>query len=708
MLFVKSLTAHKFAFMSSKHFKVLSIAFFCSVSLLVFNHSAYAIQAGRLDGTFGAGGKVANLPFSFQANRVAAQADGKIVVVGTDGEDFVVIRLNADGSPDQGFGEGGRVTTDFLEGEDTARSVAIQSDGRIVVAGTAKRPIGARPNFALARYETSGALDASFSGDGKTLIEFGMSEGFALAVQPDGKIVVAGYEFSFTTRTQANFAVARTNSDGTPDTAFDGDGKASTDFLSRNDIAFDIALQPDGKIVVAGTKDIAEGATQDFALARYNANGSLDASFGSGGKVTTDFFSNLDDAKAVALQSDGKIVVGGSAVTATNTSFALARYQSDGSLDESFDGDGKVIIDFGGSYNAISDIVIQSSGKIIAVGSALIKIGNSFALVRFNKDGSLDPTFDIDGKKTTEFENSVGGSGAKAAALETDGRLIVAGTISPTDSAVARYLLGTAMADFDGDGTTDLSFFRRSEGVWYLKRSTDGLEEIALGLGDSEIVPADYDGDGRADAAMFSDGVWRIQRSASGLTTGFFGTAGDIPVPADYDGDGKADLAVFRDGVWYFLDSSTDQFRAVQFGISSDNPVPADYDGDGRADIAVYRDGFWYWLESSTDAFRAAAFGVATDIPVVGDYDGDGKADLAVYRDGIWYILRSRLGFLAIQFGISTDIPVPGDYDGDDVTDIAVYRDGIWYLLSSTAGFDSIEFGTAGDEPVPAAFVPLN
>lgn len=687
-------------------FKFLSITFFGSILLLASGQPVQAIQAGRLDMTFGVEGRVADLPFSFQANGVAAQTDGKIIVVGTNGEDFVVIRLNADGSRDQTFGDGGRVVTDFLEGDDTARSVVIQSDGKITVAGTAKRRIGARPNFAVARYETNGAPDSSFGSDGKVVIEFGTSEGFALAIQPDGKLVVAGYELSFTSGTQANFALARTNSDGSPDTTFDGDGRLSTDFLAGNDIAYSVAVQADGKIVAAGTKDIGGGAAQDFALARYNANGSLDTAFGNGGKVTTDFFSNLDDAKAVAVQADGKIVVGGSAVTAANTSFALARYNSNGSLDNTFDGDGKVITGFGGAYSAISDIVIQTSGKIIAVGGTLVKSESGFALARYNRDGSLDATFDIDGRKTTGFENSVGGSTANAAALETDGRLVVAGTISSTNSAVVRYLLGTAIADFDGDGTTDLSFFRPSDGVWYLNRSTDGLAEIALSLTDAEIVPADYDGDGRTDAAVFLNGTWQIERSALGFTTVNFGAAGDIPVPADYDGDGRADIAVFRQGIWYFLDSSTNQFRGVQFGFATDTPVPADYDGDGRADIAVYRGGFWYWLESSTGAFRAVQFGIASDTPVIGDYDGDGKADPSVFRNGTWYLLRSRLGFLGVQFGFGTDTPIPADYDGDDVTDIAVYRGGIWYLLRSMRGYTSIEFGTANDQPVPAAYLP--
>jgi hypothetical protein len=262
-----------------------------------------------------------------------------------------------------------------------------------------------------------------------------------------------------------------------------------------------------------------------------------------------------------------------------------------------------------------------------------------------------------------------------------------------------------AAFDFDGDGKSDMSAFRPSNGTWHILRSRDGYAGMAFGIGTDTLAAADYDGDGKTDIGVFRSGTWYIQRSRDGFTGVSFGQAGDIPQAADFDGDGKADLGVFRpsNGAWYILGSASG-FSGLQFGQNGDKPVAADFDGDRRADIAVYRGGAWYILRSR-DGFAAVSFGIASDKPVAADYDGDGKADVAVYRSGNWYMLRSSDGgFRGVGFGIETDTPVPADYNGDGQTDIAVFRDGTWHVLDSglaEAGYRAVQFGSSTDMPVP-------
>jgi hypothetical protein len=269
--------------------------------------------------------------------------------------------------------------------------------------------------------------------------------------------------------------------------------------------------------------------------------------------------------------------------------------------------------------------------------------------------------------------------------------------------------------DFDGDGRSDVSVFRPSEGAWFLLRSTAGFTGLRWGLLTDLLTPADYDGDLKTDVAIWrpSEGNFYILNSFNGtVRTENFGLAGDVPTGGDWDGDGKADVAVYRpgsQGTFYYRGSMGNPLgntSSVPWGISGDKPVVGDYDGDGRADAAVYRGGTWYIRQSSNGQLYAANFGLANDSLVPADYDADGKTDLAVYRNGTWYILRSAQGFAAFQFGISNDIPAPADYDGDGRADATVYRNGIWWILKTQAGTaETVSFGLSSDAPIPSAFV---
>ena len=382
---------------------------------------------GELDTTFGGDGRVvtefgACCP---SASGVAIQADGKVVVAGSvrsasDGGRFALTRYKRNGALDATFGADGRVVTGFTGRGAGASAVAIQADGKIVAAGSVCCP-SRKLNVALARYNRNGALDATFGGDGRVVTGFAhdaVADG--VAIQSDGRIVAAGWVSS--PSGERKMALARYKPGGALDATFGGDGRVTTGFAG-DAFATGVAIQSDGKVVAAGGLFPAANFRQRVVLARYNPSGALDATFGGDGRVTTGFAGDVL-AEGLAIQSDGRIVAAGSLFPNGKQRFALVRYRSNGALDASFGGDGRVATAFAGNANG-SAVTIQVDGKIVVAGAtALPERTPKFALARYRQSGALDGTFGGDGRVVTGF---AGRASAEGVAIQPDGRIVAAG-----------------------------------------------------------------------------------------------------------------------------------------------------------------------------------------------------------------------------------------------------------------------------------------
>jgi uncharacterized delta-60 repeat protein len=437
--------------------------------------TASQAAAGDVDKSFGNNGKVVSDLFGQieVANALALQSDGKIVVAGytapltnsNNRGDFALARYHRDGTPDATFGDNGKVVTDFdATHRDQANAVAIQGDGKIIAAGFTSFT-GSNDNtdfaLALARYHADGTPDSSFGNGGKVVTNISNPSDFniyyresinAIAIQSDGKIIATGTAFLNFTQSM-DFTTIRYHADGSLDQSFGANGRVFTNFTNTtpseaNDSAGEISLQNDGKIIIAGR---VHHLSFDYGIARYNSDGSPDATFGQGGQIATNLprqaSGNAGKETAMTVQADGKIIVGGFTQTNGVNHFALSRYQANGNFDSTFGNGGQVTTNLSG---AVRSLTLQSNGKIIAAGTSSENSGD-FKLARFHTDGSLDDNFMNGGTTTTDF--SGGADQLFATAMQSDGKIIAAGaTINSagnSDFALARYLTADAQTQYD-------------------------------------------------------------------------------------------------------------------------------------------------------------------------------------------------------------------------------------------------------------------
>jgi uncharacterized delta-60 repeat protein len=384
----------------------------------------------------------------------------------------------ADGDLDQTFGRSGRVTTDFSATTDIAYAVALQPDGKLVVAGISY------PNndysvedFAVVRYNANGTRDLSFGVNGKVTTDFPNLAAVpsTVIVQPDGKILVVGGAFPQFTFL-GDFAMVRYNADGSPDASFGTGGIVRTRFSVGGSYAFAAALLPNGKIIAAGTVFVDfstdNSSNTDFGLVRYNPNGTIDRTFGNRGGVLTDFDGFNDDLYTLLIQPDGRIVAVGSAKNQAHYyDFAVARYLANGSIDASFGVGGKVRTDFGASNLDIAySASLQSDGKIVAAGTATLNDGSygDFAIARYNSNGMLDTSFSRDGRVTIDFGSIL--QFAYSVLVQSDGKIVTIGYPN-SESSDSDFLLarcnpnGSLDSNFGVGGKVRTSFGDLNDGA---------------------------------------------------------------------------------------------------------------------------------------------------------------------------------------------------------------------------------------------------
>jgi uncharacterized delta-60 repeat protein len=615
----------------------------------------------------------------------------------------------------------------------------------------------------------------------------------AVAIQPDGRVLVAGI-VSGSGPTDVNFALMRFLHDGRPDTTFGISGRVTTDFAGFHDIAEAVALQVDGGIVVAGHTRQSIGGPPVAALARYTAAGALDTTFGVGGKVIAphslpvppppiarfppmvgavaiapsgeilldivliNWINGIPEAfdfqrfsgdgvqlpswdpleRAVRLQQPFAFAAAGRTLAiGTNVPYQwpgitgqVVRYLPDGALDTTFNGTGIVKND-GLQYAA--GIVMQPDGKIL--------LANRRGVARLTAAGEPDATYGQAGVVTTgQGPAQYGQFGVID--IAPDGTIAAAGSgrdseqqlgnddfaVLATD-AVGTILLSTHI-DFGGHDVAKAVAIHGRDVIVAGVTTRDNVEKVVwtrLALNPwrplaSGAVGSDWDGDGKADMIVTaSTGAWQIALSSTAFAvreTYRWGAPTDIPVVVDFDGNHRMDLAVYHPSTapgstWWVISPGLQQ-TAYRAGAATDRPVPGDYDGNGRTEAAVFRasTGEWLTVDTVTGYVGRHQWGQPGDIPVPADYDGDGRTDLAIYRPqtGVWaiYNLATR-ATSSYQWGLPGDVPVPGDYLGSGRMQIAIYRpsDGNWWIFDPPTGyyFETTPWGAPGDVPVPGDYL---
>jgi uncharacterized delta-60 repeat protein len=584
---------------------------------------------------------------------------------------------------DPGFGTGGKVIWSPNGNTESAHGsgLALQPDGKIVMVGGSSEVAGGS-RFIVVRFTATGSVDTTFGNNGVVVLTFGGSfeSGAAIAVQPDGKIV-AGGRADFP-GTGIDMVVARLLPNGSLDPTFDTDGKAIVNFVdfqgfSQSDYMNALEIASDGKIVVAGGAP-GQNTLYKTSVGRLNSDGSLDTSFSGDGRILEGLGTGLFE--DLVTNADGSIALISTASGQFSSSVAVVKYSNTGAFEWEYRRSIQPQC-----YLRLNGITVQPDGKYIAVGSDQTC---KAVAIRVNTNGSLDTSFN-----NTPYSTS---SQLLAVGVQADGKILA------TIGFGAHNDNGFSLIRYNSDGTVDSGFGNGGVALINVLNNRDRGYDLIIQPDGKILVGA---GTSVTHTSGYRFGMARYLGSASVPQDALF----------DYDGDGKSDVSVFRpsENKWYILRSSDFAVTQTVFALQGDVPVPSDYDGDNRTDLAIYRpaSGMWWYLSSSTNQQIAAQWGGSSgDIPRPSDFDGDGRTDYVYFRtsESLWYRVSSAGGTASnLTFGSPGDKPLVGDFDGDGIGDAAIFRPftGHWWYKSSIDGSQrAARWGISTDIPAPADF----
>ncbi|MCS7079987.1 MAG: hypothetical protein NZ585_08040 [Chloracidobacterium sp.] len=583
---------------------------------------------GSVDSSFTTGTDAAGVVYA-----LARQGDGKLLIAG----DFTnlanvrrerLARLNADGSVDTDFNPNAAANGPIF-------ALAIQPNGRILLGG-AFTQVNGIPRSRLARLTADGALDLTFSQNSET-------DGVvnALGVQPDGRILISG-DFRFVNGV-ARGGIARLEPGGALDTTFGAFGGVAGGLLP---VVYALVIQPNGRILVAGDFTTVNGTARN-RIARLNpTDGSLDTGFDPGSGASSAVY-------ALALQADGKILLGGAFASFNGTPRA---------------GVARLLGDDPGCASAVA----PTTANFSALGGDGIVTVTAAGDCTWRAVSNV-PWITITGGASGGGNGTVTYRVAAHRGRQRTGMITVAGRAVTITQAVSAF--------------ESVGLFRRSDGFFYLRNSlTSGVADTAFffGLGNDIPLSGDWDGDGTTTIGVFrvtgETATFFLKNSNS---PGFadvsfpFGAPGDIPIAGDWNGDGRDTVGVFRNGVFFLRNTNSAGAPdvVVNFGLGTDVPVVGDWDGNGTTTVGCYRraNGFFYYRNDLLSGVAEASFfyGLADDIPFAGDWNGDGRDGIGVVRltEGSWrFFLKNELsaGFADVSFnyGNAGDLPVVGNWNG--------------------------------------------